>query len=210
MTPHSTVPARYPVPARSVRTEMTIKRSRFITTIAPADSVEAARAVIQQIRAEMPDATHHVYAFRVGYGSSVQEGLSDDGEPAGTSGQPTMAVLRGADIGDVVLVTTRYFGGTKLGTGGLVKAYTEAAQQGVRHVPCTDKVTLVTCRARVPYHQYDRVKRLFDEHEAVVLEEAFAATIDLTFAVPEDTADALLALLCELTIDNVPPERLPA
>jgi len=114
---------RYPIPAQTVRTETTIKRSRFIATLGYANTVVAARTFIQQIRAEMPDATHHVYAFRIGYGGSVIEGLSDDGEPAGTAGKPVMAVIRGADLGDVVIVVTRYFGGTKLGTGGLVRAY---------------------------------------------------------------------------------------
>ena len=123
----------YVIPAETIRAELVIHRSRFIATIGMAESVETAREFIARIRAEMPDATHHVYAFRVGFGSSVQEGLSDDGEPAGTSGKPAMAVLRGADIGDVVLVVTRYFGGIKLGTGGLVRAYSSAAKAAINN-----------------------------------------------------------------------------
>jgi uncharacterized YigZ family protein len=113
---------RYLIPAGTVRVETEVSRSRFIATLGMAETAEAARAFIAGVRAEMPDASHHVYAFRVGYGASVIEGLSDDGEPSGTSGPPIMAVLRGAPVGDVVLVVTRYFGGTKLGTGGLVRA----------------------------------------------------------------------------------------
>jgi putative IMPACT (imprinted ancient) family translation regulator len=76
----------------------------------------------------MPNASHHVYAFRVGHGNSIIEGMSDDGEPTGTAGPPVLAVLRGTQIGDIIVIVTRYFGGTKLGTGGLVRAYPEAAQ----------------------------------------------------------------------------------
>ncbi|MEL6310076.1 MAG: YigZ family protein, partial [Chloroflexota bacterium] len=118
----------YNRPAERTRIEITVINSRFITTIERADTVEDARAFINEIRAEMPDANHHVYAFRIGYGNSITEGMSDDGEPSGTSGPPSLAVIKGTEIGDVVLVTTRYFGGTKLGTGGLVRAYTESAQ----------------------------------------------------------------------------------
>src|SRR5947209_14285779 len=113
----------YLIPTATTRIEQEVSRSHFIATLAKVESVAAARAFIASIRAEMPDASHHVYAFKVGYGSSVNEGLSDDGEPSGTSGPPVLAVLRGTDIGDVVLVVTRYFGGTKLGTGGLSRAY---------------------------------------------------------------------------------------
>ncbi len=105
-----------------------MSNSRFIAHLAPAASVEEAKAFIDQIRAEYADATHNVPAYVIGYGASVTAHCNDDGEPAGTAGRPILAVLQGSGLGDVVLVVTRYFGGTKLGTGGLVRAYTEAAQ----------------------------------------------------------------------------------
>src|SRR5688572_19497440 len=115
---------RYPIPAETTRVEIRVVNSRFIATIAEARTAEDAHAFIAAIRAEFANASHNVYAFRAGYGASVIEGMSDDGEPSGTAGRPALSVLRGADLGDVVLVITRYFGGTKLGTGGLVRAYT--------------------------------------------------------------------------------------
>lgn len=199
---------RYPIPAHTIRTEIIVKRSRFLTTIAFVDTVDAARTFIRRIRNEMPDATHHVYAFRVGYGSSVNEGLSDDGEPAGTSGKPTMAVLRGADIGDVVLVTTRYFGGTKLGTGGLVRAYSAAAKEALQHLQRTEKVTLLSFRATLPYQCYDGFKRALAEHSAAIVDEQFARTIEVTFTLPEDEAEAVIPQLRDYTADNIPPVRL--
>ncbi len=191
---------RYPIPASTARAEIVITRSRFIATISAADSVEAAREFIQRIRAEMPDATHHVYAFRAGYGSSVQEGLSDDGEPAGTSGKPVMAVLRGADIGDAVLVVTRYFGGVKLGTGGLVRAYGSAAKAVIERLPLTEKVVAVTVEMACSYANFDPLKRLLPRYEAVTLNEQFTDVVTLTLRVPEDMLDAFLRETSQLRV----------
>ena len=141
---------RYPIPKQQARTEIRVSNSRFIATIAPAATSQAAQEFIRSIRAEMPDATHHVYAFRVGYGSSIREGMSDDGEPSGTSGPPALAVLRGTDIGDVVLVITRYFGGTKLGTGGLVSAYTAAAKAAIAILETEEKSRASRSRSTCP------------------------------------------------------------
>ncbi len=181
---------RYLIPAKTVRAEITITRSRFIATMGFADTVEAARRFIRQIRDKMPDATHHVYAFRIGYGSSVNEGLSDDGEPAGTSGKPVMSVLRGTDLGDIVVVITRYFGGTKLGTGGLVRAYSSAAKEALEILPIIEKVTTVTLQILLSYAQYEQFKRILDEYEAQIIDEAFADNVTLRLTVPEDYLEA--------------------
>ncbi|RRR68314.1 MAG: YigZ family protein, partial [Candidatus Viridilinea halotolerans] len=113
----------YPIPAATTRITLQVLNSRFIGTAGYTPSVVAAREFIAAVRGAMPDATHHCYAYLVGYGASVTAGMSDDGEPSGTAGRPMLAVLRGADLGDVTVVATRYFGGTLLGTGGLVRAY---------------------------------------------------------------------------------------
>ena len=110
--------ARYPIPARRHRSEVMILRSRFIATAEHTPTVVEAKAFLNEQRNEFPDANHHVHAFVVGYGASVTLGTSDDGEPTGTAGRPTLTVLENAGLGDVCVVTTRYFGGTKLGTGG--------------------------------------------------------------------------------------------
>lgn len=191
---------RYPIPASTVRAETTVHRSRFIATLGYADTVAAARVFIQQIRQEMPDATHHVYAFRVGYGSSVTEGLSDDGEPAGTSGKPVMAVLRGADVGDVVIVVTRYFGGIKLGTGGLVRAYSGAAKEVLERLPVTEKVKTIPLTMTVSYHAYAPLKRLLAEHDVTIIEETFGADVTLHAVVPEDSLSILTPFFQEYNL----------
>lgn len=112
--------ASYRVPAGHHRVEDVVARSRFVTTLAHAPTAAAAHAVVAQIRDELPDATHHCWAFVAGSpGSTTHIGLSDAGEPKGTAGRPILTVLLYSGIGEVVAVSSRWFGGTKLGTGGL-------------------------------------------------------------------------------------------
>lgn len=199
--------SRYPIPRSEVRVETRVSNSRFITTVAPAPTVADAQSTIKRVRAEMPDASHHVYAFKVGYGASVQEGMSDDGEPSGTSGPPTLAVLRGADIGDVVLVTTRYFGGTKLGTGGLVAAYTRAAQAALAAVETEEKVDRVALVITIPYRLNDLVRRRLAELDCVVTDEQFAAEVTLTLRIAEEEEAALAHFLADVTGGACTPRR---
>jgi uncharacterized YigZ family protein len=179
--------SRYPIPAQTTRVEMRVVNSRFIATIAEARRAADARAFIEGVRAEFADASHNVYAFRAGYGASVTEGMSDDGEPPGTAGRPALSVLRGTDLGDVVLVITRYFGGTKLGTGGLVRAYTEAAQQALAALPLGERVERRQGIIAVPYPLYERLKLLVEAHHGAIAGENFGAdvTLDMIFAVDD-------------------------
>ncbi|MGE3180132.1 MAG: YigZ family protein [Phycisphaerae bacterium] len=191
--------ARYLVPKSRTRVETRAGNSRFITTIARADTAAAAREFLRGVREEMPDAAHHVYAYIVGFGGSVTEGMSDDGEPAGTSGPPTMAVLRGAKIGDIALVTTRYFGGTKLGTGGLVSAYTAAAQAGLAALETEERVERVRLAVEVPYAIYELVKRALADFESRAIEEDFGAQVRLQFEMPVERVEELRKIIGDLS-----------
>lgn len=190
---------RYPIPATRHRSELVERRSRFIATADYAPSVEEARAFIDEMRREFPDATHHVYAFAVGFGSSVTHGMSDDGEPSGTAGRPTLAVVRGSGLGDVCVVTTRYFGGTKLGTGGLVRAYTTAAQLVLEDLPTAVREEKRTVVFTVPYARYEVVSRLVAAHGGEVVRSDFSTdvTVEATFAV--DQLEGFAADLAEAT-----------
>ena len=191
---------RYPIPADRVRVEEVILRSRFITSAAPASTAEAARAFIASIRAEFPDATHHCYAFVAGPpGSTAQLGMSDDGEPGGTAGRPMLAVLLGSGIGDIAVVVTRYYGGTKLGTGGLVRAYGGGVKAMLEVLPVCAKVTLTTVLAAGPYRWVTPVERLLPDFEAAVTEQEFAADVTWRISLPEERAAALAAALVELS-----------
>jgi uncharacterized YigZ family protein len=195
----------YRRPAGTQRIEIEVLKSRFIGTAGRADTTEAARAFIQQVRAQMPDASHHVYAFRAGYGNSVTEGMSDDGEPSGTAGPPMMAVLRGADIGDAVVVVTRYFGGTLLGTGGLVRAYGDAAREVLSILPTELNIPKVTVGLEMAYPLFNQVKRLIAAHEGVIEDESFTDAVALIVTFPEPRLDGFTVELRELTAGQVTP-----
>jgi uncharacterized YigZ family protein len=155
---------RYPIPAGRARVEEVILRSRFIATAALAHTPEAARAFIAEMRAEFPDATHNCYAFVAGPpGSTAQIGMSDDGEPSGTAGKPMLAVLLGSGVGDVAVVVTRYFGGTRLGTAGLVRAYRGGVRAVLAELPLVEKVALATLVASGPYRWIAPVARLLPD-----------------------------------------------
>ncbi len=190
---------RYPIPAATTRVEITVVNSRFIATAGHTPSVEEAKAFIAAVRAEMPDATHHCYAYLVGYGASVTAGMSDDGEPAGTAGRPMLAVLRGADLGDVTVVVTRYFGGTLLGTGGLVRAYGDAVKAVLEALPRGERVELRPLVASVSYGAYAAARRALESAGATIVDEQFGAEVQLTAQVPADALARATEALAELT-----------
>jgi uncharacterized YigZ family protein len=189
----------YRIPAAEARVEIRVVNSRFVASAAPAPSVDAAKAFIERVRAEMPDASHHVYAFLVGHGASVTAGMSDAGEPSGTAGRPALAVLRGSDLGDAAVVVTRYFGGTLLGTGGLVRAYGDAVKAVLAELPTAEKVELATLLVALPYPSYGLCKQLLTRFSAAITSEEFATDVTLTLTLPVEQAEALAEALAEAT-----------
>ncbi len=171
---------RYPIPAAEARAEIEVKNSRFVATAVPAFTVEEAKAFIARIKAECSDATHNVPAFLVGFGNSVTAHCNDDGEPSGTAGRPILAVLQGSGLGDIAVVVTRYYGGTKLGTGGLVRAYGDAAKAVLDILPRAEKVPTHTTMLALPYSLLEQVRLLVGEWNGRILDEQFAADITMT------------------------------
>lgn len=197
---------RYPTPAGETRAAIVIENSRFIATAAPAFSVEEARVFIARIRAEFPDASHHVPAFLIGYGASVTAHCSDAGEPAGTAGRPVLTVLQGSGLGDVVVVVTRYFGGIKLGTGGLVRAYTDAAKEVLAVLPRAEKIPTHTVMVAFPYTYFERVRQLVARHAGQLLDEDFAADVTITARFMLERFPLFQSDLSELTRGEIQAE----
>ncbi len=193
------------VPAQHARTEIVVVNSRFIADAAPAFSVDEARAFVQRIRAEFPDATHHVPAYLIGHGNAVIAHCSDAGEPAGTAGRPMLAVLQGSGLGDIVVVVTRYFGGTKLGTGGLVRAYSDAVRAVLEVLPRAEKVYTHTALLEVPYPLYERVRLLVERMRGEVVEVEFAAQVTLTLRFREEDYPAFEGALREFSRGELSP-----
>ncbi|NUM48888.1 MAG: YigZ family protein, partial [Anaerolineales bacterium] len=195
----SETPAPRLIPAHPHRAEITVVNSRFIASLAPAFNVEEARAFIAQIKGEFADATHNVPVFVIGHGQSIIEHCHDDGEPSGTAGRPALAVLRGSGLGDVVAVVTRYFGGTQLGKGGLVRAYGDAIRAGLETLPRAEKIATQTVMLSLAYAWYEQVRRVIDAHHGQMLDEDFAGDITLTVRFRMGEVAGFQTALTELT-----------
>ena len=201
-------PRRYCVPAATVRVEDRIEHSRFVCTLGPAASVDAAKEFIARVRAEFPDATHHCYAYVIGPpGSTALAGASDAGEPAGTAGRPMLKVLLNSGLGDIVAVATRYFGGVKLGTGGLVRAYSGAVQRALRDVGVRERVDEQEARLTAPYAGLAGIRLTLERHGVRIVNESFGAHVTLALRVPGDRVDEINRALADLTGGAVQLER---
>ncbi len=193
------------IPLEAVETEITVVNSRFIVSLAPVNSVEDARDFISEIKKRYPDASHHVPAFVIGHGKSIIAHCSDDGEPSGTAGRPALAVLQGSELGNVVVVITRYFGGTKLGTGGLVKAYGHAVREVLKQVRFATLLPTTTLMFVTPYRLYDQVVRLMEVHNALVLETEFLEDVTVTLRIKDEEVQAFTNMLGNLSSGQVEP-----
>ena len=191
---------RYAIPSRIYRVEELIQRSRFITTAAHAPDANAANAFVDSVRESFPDATHHCWAFVAGPpGSTAHIGMSDDGEPHGTAGRPMLTVLLHSGVGEVVTVCTRYFGGVKLGTGGLSRAYAGGVKLLLQTLPTELKIKRVHVSVRVAYPDVESLQRLLDDLEVVVEHEEYGEEVKYQIAVPAMTLETLREQLAQLT-----------
>lgn len=192
--------SRYRVPARIHRVEEVVQRSRFTTTAARAPDADAAHAFIQTIRDEFPGATHHCWAFVAGPpGSTTHIGMSDDGEPHGTAGKPMLTALLHGGVGEIVVVCTRWFGGVKLGTGGLSRAYSGGVKLVLDTLPTEERVDRVTVEVTVGYAEVDALQRLVGEMEVVVEREEYGADVRYTCGVPEPALADFRRALADVT-----------
>ena len=197
---------RYRIPAEKTRTEIKVVNSRFIVTAAPVFNVEEARAFIQEIKQEFSDASHNVPAFLVGFGQSVTAHCSDDGEPSGTAGRPALAVLQGSGLGDIAVVITRYFGGTKLGTGGLVRAYTDSVKSILEVLPLAEKVPTHTVSLVISYPLYDQAKLIIQEFAGIILNEEFAAEVTIHIQFQVEKFESFNTSIVELSRGKIKAE----
>ena len=181
--------------------EIVEKKSRFIGQIAHVETEEEALAFLNEIRTEHRMARHNVYAYvlRGVGGSAGRVRYSDDGELARTAGTPTLEAIQHAELVDVAVVVTRYFGGILLGTGGLVRAYTQATQAAIEAAQVVTISRCVDVLAEVPYSLYESTVRVAEATGAKVVESDFGAAVALTLRVLDGTQDELVRALTEAT-----------
>ena len=171
------------------------KKSVFLAFAAPISSEEEAQALITRIRAEYPDARHHVYAYVLREGNKTR--YSDDGEPSGTGGMPVLDLIRKGGITDAAVVVVRYFGGTLLGTGGLVRAYTASAKDAISVATPIRYRMADLIRLRVSYPDYQKIASILQT--VSVTETAFGEGVTLTMRVESTRSGEVLAALCAQT-----------
>ena len=188
--------ADYIIPAGYGEAEYIDKKSRFIGQVQHVESVSEAMAFIESVRKKYADATHNVWAYVLADG---QMRWSDDGEPGGTSGQPTLNVFRSANVCDVACVVTRYFGGTLLGSGGLVRAYSKAASMALEAAGRARMAEWRGVSVECTYAQYERIRRLLEAAGAADIEGGFGEFVTITALLPEGTAEPFGERLTDTT-----------
>ena len=177
----------------SVDYELVIKKSRFIACIQPVADRASAQAVVQQLWAQHPDATHICWALLAG----GQSAAVDDGEPSGTAGRPMLEVLRHHDLEGVLATVVRYFGGVKLGAGGLVRAYTDAVAQALQRAEKVPLRRLCTQQCAVPYAVVGWMRRQLEQSAAVLLAVEHQTQVKMQWQIAEDAMQSLAARINE-------------
>lgn len=194
---------RYKTVRQEASASQTIERSRFIAHVKPVESREEAEEFISRIRAEYRDATHNVPAMVLGDKAQIQW-ASDDGEPQGTSGAPMVQLMTGEGLTNLVIVVTRYFGGIKLGTGGLVRAYSSSARLAIEEAGICSVCSVCRIKACVEYSHLDRITKMASESLSregafVVAETEYGEKVTLTLLAQEEDARSVEDLLANLT-----------
>jgi uncharacterized YigZ family protein len=176
----------YLIPAAELLIEEEIKHSRFISCVFHCGSAVEFKRELSQLKIKYPGANHYCYAFVAGAPSdSINIGSSDDGEPSGSAGRPMLASLQGANIGEIGAVVIRYFGGTKLGVGGLVRAYSLGLKKGLPLLETQLKQIRYPGQLVCGYHQLKDVEHLFSQLDVVIEDKVFSDTISIQFAIPK-------------------------
>ena len=178
------------IPTARAEAEIEIKKSRFIAIAIPANSLEDVKKAVQQVRSEHPDATHVVHAAVIGKAGTIYSS-SDDKEPKNTAGRPALEVVKGSGITDIAVCIVRYFGGTLLGTGGLVKAYGDSAKEVLKIVPTEELIEKSEYRMILPYNAYTLIKRLLESVEATIDEEKFDTMIEISGKLPSSNTSKM-------------------
>lgn len=189
----------YQCPKSTQQFEFEIKRSRFITSISFVESKRDAKSFIKKTRAEYPDANHNCWAMIAGIPEDVyQQDQSDDGEPKGTAGRPMLNVLQHSGLGNIVVVVTRYFGGIKLGAGGLVRAYTQCVSEALKNLETSQCHIREEINIKLPYSLLDSLEHSLKETLTTITNKTFTDSVQLTLNVPSKEKEDLILKMNEL------------
>ena len=185
---------KYLVPANEASAKITVKGSKFISHIFPVESKEQAEQVYASLQKKYYDATHNCFAYRIDENTFR---YSDDGEPSGTAGRPILQVLDGAELFEVLCVVTRYFGGTKLGTGGLIRAYSDAAKEALKNLKIKEKIRTEVLNLKSAYGLENLIFHLLDQMSGKLVDSVYGDDIRLTVEIPRSNVDPFLKQLTD-------------
>ncbi|GAC21782.1 YigZ family protein [Paraglaciecola arctica] len=194
--------ASYKVPAKVHQIELEIKRSKFLTFAAPAADRQVAEDFIRMLREQHPQASHVCWAYIAGAPNTTIRSMSDDGEPSGTAGMPMLKVLEYSGYGDIVVAVVRYFGGTKLGTGGLQRAYSDAVSMVLADLPFTLKVERTSLQFSYDYTHDGSISRLLERYDVESIDANYAQKVTLSIAIASSELSIFKTELTNITSGN--------
>jgi uncharacterized YigZ family protein len=182
----------YPTPSDTVEVETEVKKSRFIARATKVTSREAALAFVEQARRDFPDARHHCWAYLLGNPSSASNAAqNDDGEPSGTAGKPILNVIQHKGVGDVVVVVIRYFGGIKLGAGGLVRAYSGAAEAAMSRLPVEQAIAMQQVTLAMDFAKEQLLRHWLNQNQGEAERVDYAEQVVMVVSVPQGQVEEL-------------------
>lgn len=196
------MPTSYSTPAEFLETSLEVKKSRFIARVHPVADRDQAMACLARARADYPDARHHCWAYLTGDPVAASNAaMNDDGEPSGTGGKPILNVIQHKGIGDVMVIVIRYFGGIKLGAGGLVRAYSGVTEQALAAVPLAQVREWDCYRLRLDFAQEQPVRHWLDQHGGDIEDIVYDTAVTLDVLVEQHEAEALMAFCASRGIE---------
>lgn len=195
----------YPTPVSQGRAEIEIKKSRFISYAEPVNSREEAMEFLQQLKEKYPDARHHCWAYVLGNpNNAASAGMGDDGEPTGTAGKPILNVLQHKGVGDLMLVVVRYFGGIKLGAGGLTRAYGQAAQAVMEVLEVEEFKPQIEYQISCDFSEEQAVRHQLETLAGSVLATDYSSQVLLKVSLPEKAENEFAEFLANRQISGKP------
>jgi uncharacterized YigZ family protein len=195
--------ASYQVPAQAHQVELEVKRSKFLTFVAPARNRKDADDFIRSLRDKHPQANHVCWAYIAGAPNTTVRSMSDDGEPSGTAGMPMLKVLEYSGYGDIVVAVVRYFGGTKLGTGGLQRAYSDAVSLVLTDLPMKLKVARTRIQLTYDYAHDGSISRLIERYDVEGIKPMYAQQVTLAIAIASSDLHTFKTEVTNITAGNV-------
>ena len=191
----------YKVPENLLENHYEVKRSKFITRVAYAETREQAMTLLDQAVADYPDARHHCWAYQLGNPQQpISLACNDDGEPSGTAGKPMLNVLQHSDLGNIMVIVIRYFGGIKLGAGGLVRAYSSAVQEAVAKLDTRLYIPTVPLIVNCSYAEEPELRRFLATNEVLITDSAYKEQVTFHLQFPEEAINAIKAY-CDNRLD---------